>query len=160
MAAIDPNEDLTGSAPTGKPARATLKIVREPGFDEDEEDDEVLRRILADASDDDDDSDDDDEEVNGSSSDPSKSKKARKEAALGQIKKALEEQDDHDMELDGPANGTISKGKGKAKATDDDDEDEDSDDDRIGEELEEFVLCTLDPEKVLVHTFATGLTDD
>jgi len=47
-------------------------------------------------------------------------------------------------------NGSKLDKKGKAKATSDEEEnsDEDSEDDEEEVEVEEFVLCTLDPEKV------------
>ncbi|KAI9673871.1 MAG: peptidylprolyl isomerase fpr4 [Caeruleum heppii] len=158
MAAIDPSAEPQSESTNGKgPARATLKILRQGGFDEisdedSDEEDEYLRGLLGE------DSDEDDEEsidqMTGEPSDPAKSKKARKQQAMADIKKALEEDSDNEMELDGPANGVSGKpskgdkGKGKAKATDEDEEDEEDSDDE-GEELEveEFALCTLDPEK-------------
>jgi FK506-binding nuclear protein len=82
---------------------------------------------------------------------PSKSKKARKAAALQQLMDSIGGASDEEME-DAPngTNGTKLDKKGKAKATSDDEEesDEESDDDEEEIEVEEFVLCTLDPEKV------------
>ena len=170
MAAIDPSAppEHTGSVNGDAPARATLKVVYDPsGPEEDEsedsdEKDDYLRKLLASAdgdSEDEDDEDDeesssDDEEANGGPSDPSKTKKARKEAAVQEMMKALAEQNDSDdeMDIDGlpSANGISKKvNKGKGKATDEDLEDDASEvDSEDVEGLEELVLCTLDPEKV------------
>ncbi|KAI9720627.1 MAG: hypothetical protein M1812_002807 [Candelaria pacifica] len=163
MAAIDPSappqvDDTTNGEVS---ARATLKLIRQPLTDEDDdsegdsEEEDYLNALLENgASDDDDDEDDDEpsedeEEKNGGPSDPSKSKKARKEAVIEQLKKALEEEDDEDedMDVDAPngVNGVVSKIKrGKAKATgDEESEDEEGED----LDVEEFVICTLDPSK-------------
>ena len=170
MAAIDPSAtpEHTGTVNGDAPARATLKVVYDPsGPEEDEsedsdEKDDYLRKLLASAdgdSGDEDDEDDeesssDDEEANGGPSDPSKTKKARKEAAVQEMMKALAEQNDSDdeMDVDGlPAVNGISKkvDKGKGKATDEDLEDDASEvDSEDVDGLEELVLCTLDPEKV------------
>lgn len=152
MAALDPTEppELNENA-TGTPIpRATLKIVRQPDGDYDDEDDEeYMREILGD-SDSESEDEDEDEEVNGGPSDPTKSKKARKEAALKQLMESIDTADsDEEMEdgTSGP-NGITADKKGKAKATNnDEDDDEDSEDDDEEVEVEEFVLCTLDPEK-------------
>lgn len=163
MAAIDPSAVPVLDADNKTP-RATLKLIRErqdPGDfgsdDEDDEDDEDFDSIAAikarlagiiSEEDDSDISEDDDseEEKNGGPSDPVKAKKA-KQAAL--TKKLQEELDAEEMEIDSTPNGVNGKSsKGKAKAIDDDlssDDDEDDSDD--GEEVEEFVICTLDPEK-------------
>jgi FK506-binding nuclear protein len=64
--------------------------------------------------------------MNGGPSDPSKSKKARKNAAVEQLKQALADEDN--MEVDGSngINGVSSKSnKGKAKATGDEEESDD-----------------------------------
>jgi FK506-binding nuclear protein len=148
MAAIDPSEPAEESA--NRP-RSTLKIVRQPIGSEDDEDSEEYMRALLAESDSDEDSEDDEEEVNGGPSDPTKTKKARKAAALAQLMETLAEAgSDEEME-DAPngVNGTKADKKGKAKATSDDEEDseEDSEDDDEEVEVEEFVLCTLDPEK-------------
>lgn len=178
MAAIDPSapaeSDAAGDADT--PARATLKLIRQPPGMDDEDDSEgesdeedYLNALLGGADsedeDDEDESSDDEEEVNGGPSDPAKSKKARKEAAVEQLKQALANEES--MELDGPngVNGISPKGnKGKAKATgdeeDSDDDDEDDDDEDL--ELEEFVICTLDTGKVccwMLPLFPEGDTD-
>jgi len=171
MAAIDPSAEAEESGVTpGHPPRATLKIIREPllaGFDDDSEDDdsdfdpEEMDRILMGGVDMDDDEDDskDDEDTKGGPSDPAKSKKARKQAVEDQLRRELA----GEMEVDLP-NGVKSKSKGKGKSAnaeldddedEDEDEDEDDDDDSLDDddddsidELEEFVICTLDPEKV------------
>ena len=175
MAAIDPSaEPEHTSAVNGdaKP-RATLKLVYDtnPGQDSDSDGDsevdaEYLKALLAgrrpeddDEEEEDDDSSSEDEEKNGGPSDPSKTKKARKEAAMQQMLKSLAEaQDDSEDEMDidksPQVNGLskkskLDKGKGKAVA-------EDSGDESLGEDetedsmdgMEEVVVCTLDPEKV------------
>lgn len=163
MAAIDPSAELEQNGTTNGDAapRATLKIIYDPNgpgrdgeSDEDSEDEDYLKGLLegagSDEDDDDDESSDDDEEKNGGPSDPSKSKKARKQAAVEQMMKALAENDNDDEIDDAPAvNGEVSKKKkGKAKATDLDEESSNEDDDDEMPEMEELVLCTLDPSKV------------
>ncbi|RDL34532.1 uncharacterized protein BP5553_07660 [Venustampulla echinocandica] len=152
MAAIDPSEpaELEDTPNGTSRPRATLKLIRqvEDSDDEDDEDDEeAMRALLAQSSSDED--SESDEEANGGPSDPSKSKKARKQAALEQLIESLKgDASDEDME-DAP-NGIVSKKankKGKAKATSDDEESEDESDDGEDLDVEEFVLCTLDPEK-------------
>ena len=152
MAAIDAsakNEPLD-SGPT------TLKLIRVRGSnipEYDDEDDEsydsddiaaIERRLgLEEES--------SDEELEGGPSDPEKSKKARAEALI----KALRESEDlEDFELTNGINGTGKSAKGKAKATDEDLEDEDDEDDDDDDEdseddgISEFVICTLDPDRV------------
>ena len=161
MAAIDPSAEpiYAGTAGDDGPVRATLKLIRQPIGSDDEdsedesEDDDYLDALLNgdDSEDDEEESSSDDEEKNGGPSDPSKSKKARRVAAVEQLKKALaEDGSDEDMEMDGinGINGTLTKAnKGKAKATDDDEDDSDEgDSDDV--EIEEFVICTLDPTRV------------
>lgn len=159
MAALDPTEppELDESVAGTTIRRSTLKIIRQQGNDldeDDEDDEEYMRQILGDSESDSED-EDDDEEVNGGPSDPSKSKKARKEAALKQLMESIDAaESDEEME-DGPkANGLTADRKGKAKATDDDDEDDSEDDDEEGE-IEEFVLCTLDPEKASFLSYSS-----
>jgi len=154
MAALDPTEpaQIHEGANGSSAPRATLKIVRQPeGSEDDEEDQEYMRALLADSdSEDDDEEESDEEETNGGPSDPSKSKKAKKAAALQQLMESLGAASDEEME-DAPngTNGTKVSKKGKAKASSDDEEssEEESDDDSEEIEVEEFVLCTLDPEK-------------
>ncbi|KAI9053531.1 hypothetical protein LZ554_002486 [Drepanopeziza brunnea f. sp. 'monogermtubi'] len=146
MAAIDPSEiaDAKGIA-KGGPLRATLKLIRQEGSEEDEDSEEYMRALLA--SDDSDEESESDEEANGGPSDPAKSKKARKAAALKQLMDTLENAESDEEMKDAP-NGKASK-KGKAKATGKEEElsDEDSEEDSEDIEVEEFVLCTLDLEK-------------
>ncbi|KAI9823573.1 MAG: peptidylprolyl isomerase fpr4 [Thelocarpon impressellum] len=164
MAAIDPSAAPESGAETnGHVApRATLKIIRQPPGpgpdDSDEEgysdDEDYLNALLGEAdSDDEDETSDDDDEKNGGPSDPSKSKKARKEQAVAELKKVLSEEEEMEVDTETPngANGAVAKiDKGKAKATGgDSDGDEDDEDDEEDLEIEEFVLCTLDPEKTL-----------
>ncbi|KAH8587372.1 hypothetical protein B0O99DRAFT_641947 [Bisporella sp. PMI_857] len=149
QAAIDPDAvPKTAEGATETPRlRATLKLVRVDRADEDEDDEEYLRALFAESDSEDDSEDSDDEEVNGGPSDPTKSKKARKQAALKQLVESFK-QEESDEEMKDTANGTNgvkADKKGKAKATDsDEDSEEDSDEDL---EVDEFVLCTLDPEK-------------
>lgn len=167
MAAIDPSEPAEVDEDSKEPSRprATLKIIRQADGDDDEDREEYMRALLGDSdSDSDEDSESDDEEANGGPSDPTKSKKARKAAALKQLMESINADSGSDEDMEDAAdkiNGTAKADKkGKAKATsndeddeegdDDEDDDEDSDDEDL--ELEEFVLCTLDPEKVSAHS--------
>jgi FK506-binding nuclear protein len=149
MAAVDPTEepeaDGEGNIPTVP--RSTLRLVKRalPGLDEDEDDeidDEYMKALLAGS----DDEEDSDEEANGGPSDPVKAKKQRQAAAIKKLLESAQEESDEEME-DAKPNG---KAKGKAKATEEDeDEDDDSDDDsEEGADLENFVICTLDTERV------------
>ena len=174
MAAIDPSAapEHTGTVNGDTKPRATLKLVYDanPGQDSDsdegsDEEEDYLKALLAarESGDEDDDEDDesssDDDEKNGGPSDPSKTKKARKEAAMLQMMKAIAEapndsEDEMDVDKTPQVNGLstkskANKGKGKAVA-------EDSEDESLGEDdtedsmdrMEEVVVCTLDPEKV------------
>ncbi|KAL8871268.1 MAG: hypothetical protein Q9174_002866 [Haloplaca sp. 1 TL-2023] len=169
MAAIDPTAEPehTGSVNGDVIPRATLKLIydrSDPDDNDDSEDEaeasgELLKTLMGRGSDEEDedeedDSSSDDEEVNGGPSDPAKSKKARKQAAAEQLMKALQENDesDDDMELDG-LNGSLSKRKNKGKgramsAADEQDSDEEEDGDH-DDDMEEVVVCTLDPQKPL-----------
>lgn len=159
MAAIDPTAEPqhTGSVNGDVPPRATLKLIydrSDPADDDEDSDsdsidhDDMMKMLTGEEPE----SSSDDEDVNGGPSDPAKSKKARKQAAAEQLIKALAEtqSDEEEMDVDG-VNGfppkTRNKGKGKAIAPldEDDSEDEDDEDD---ENLEEVVVCTLDPQKV------------
>lgn len=176
MAAIDPSAtpERTGTLDGETRPRATLKLVYDtnPGEgsetdEESDEEDEQLRALLADHEseneDEDDESSSDDEEKNGGPSDPSKTKKARKEAAMLQMMKALAEaaQDDSETEMNvdespqtNGASKTLKANKGKGKAIADDLEDESLGGDDTGDSMdgmEEVVVCTLDPEKVGNH---------
>lgn len=167
MAAIDPSAEPeeSGTSTSSKP-RATLKLIRQPllsdFLDEDDSDfdEDEMNALLAEDSEDDDSEEIEDDEVNGGPSDPSKSLKARKAAAAEQIRKELE----NAMELDAP-NGI--KGKGKAVVADEeDDEDDEEDDDEDDEDLddldepEEFVICTLDPEKTYQQPIDITIGED
>ncbi|OQO11708.1 hypothetical protein B0A48_03435 [Cryoendolithus antarcticus] len=163
MAAIDPS-----AAPEGEEVahpRSTLKIIRQPLIFEDSEDDEddseddddfdadEMERMLAEDSSDGEDDDEDDEAVNGGPSDPTKSKAARKAAATAAIKKLLE-QDEMDVD-EAKTNGVKSKSAkalGKQPASDEDSDEESDDEDMEGAEIEEFVICTLDPTKQYQQT--------
>ena len=160
MAAIDPTISKEEYAQVnGAPAftGATLRIIRvldDEDSDEDSEDDEDfdMAQLLDDPSSEDESEDDeDDEEVNGGPSDPSKSPKAKREAARQKFKEALAA-DGHAMEIDDDEDGgskLTAKQKGKAKAIDVEDI-IDSEDDEVehGQGAEEMVLCTLDLSKV------------
>lgn len=184
MAAIDPSAAPahTGTVNGDTKSRATLKLVYDanPGQDSDsdegsDEEEEYLKALLAghesDDEDEDDESSSDDEEKNGGPSDPSKTKKARKEAALLQMMGALAEgqnDSENEMELDESPllngltkNSKANKGKGKAVA-------EDSEDESLGEDdtedsvdgMEEVVVCTLDPEKNCQQTLDLTIGED
>ncbi|KAJ5720596.1 uncharacterized protein N7483_008530 [Penicillium malachiteum] len=142
MAAIDPDEEPDyEDGDSSKPARATLKIVRAPpglDLDEDDEDDEDY------SDEEDDEEDSDDEEVNGGPSDKEKARKLKQAAAQKELEDAMDEDDD---ESDGgfDLKAAISKLiKGKGPALDDEDSDDESDE---GLDLDESVICTLNPEK-------------
>ncbi len=160
MAAIDPSAPPQADDTTNGdvPARATLKLIRQPLSDDEDDsegdfdEEDYLNALLENGAseDDEDESSEDEEEKNGGPSDPSKSKKARKETAVEQLKKAIEDAnaEDEDMDVDEPngVNGVVSKlKKGKAKATGDEESDDEEGEDL---DIEEFVICTLDPSKV------------
>lgn len=159
MAALDPTEapeaDEEGNIPSVP--RSTLRLIRKRPSLDDELDDEYLDQLMAGNSSDEDDEDydeDDVDEPNGGPSDPSKSKKARQEAALQKLIAAAQAEEDSDEEMDDDtgkpkANGVakVSK-KGKEPATSSDDEDDDESIDSTTLDLEELVVCTLDTERV------------
>ncbi len=148
MAAIDPSAEPELEDPDDKrPPRATLKLVRVPDamFDDDDSDDEDF-----DLEDVEDDSDEDEaEEVNGG---PSEKKSKVKS---GDDDEEMEDEDDEedDAEDDAKAMAQLAKiiksvkGKGKALDGEEDADDEDDEDDE-SLEMDEVVICTLDPEKV------------
>ncbi|KAL6714438.1 peptidylprolyl isomerase fpr3 [Lecanora helva] len=190
MAAIDPSAapKHTGTVNGNTPSRATLKLVYDPqgpgdeddskGDSEDEE--EVLKAIMearGSQEDDEDDEEDledeesssDDEEKNGGPSDPSKTKKARREAAMKQMMDALadskdESEDDVEMGDAPKTNGVVgksasksAKGKGKALAEDSDDEESSA----ISQDgMDEQVICTLDPEKTYQQPLDITIPED
>lgn len=177
MAAIDPSAapKHTGTVNGDMKPRATLKLVYDanPGQDSDsdedsDEEEEYLKALLAGRESEDEDKDEEssseDEEKNGGPSDPSKTKKARKEASLLLMMKAIAEapndnKDEMDVDESPQVNGlseksTANKGKGKAVAEDAEDEslgEGDTEDSMDG--MEEVVVCTLDPEKVGNYCF-------
>ncbi|KIW99068.1 uncharacterized protein Z519_00731 [Cladophialophora bantiana CBS 173.52] len=157
MAAIDPSAEPELEDPDDKrPPRATLKLIRVPAGLLDEDDDfEDDEDYLPGLDDDDDEEDDEDidEEVNGGPSE-----KKSKAKAAGDSEDDDEDMDDEDDEDDDEDDAAAiarlsklmksAKGKGKAKALDGedgDDEEEDEDDEAL--EMDEVVVCTLDPEK-------------
>ena len=144
MAAIDPDETAALELlEEGDKPRATLKLVRPPpglDLDDSDEDDDDFE--------DDSEEDSDDEEINGGPSDKEKARKLKAAAVMKEMEEAMlddDEEDSEDAEIDLKA--AISKLiKGKAPATDDDEED----DEEESLELDENVVCTLDPERVRV----------
>lgn len=164
MAAIDPSEapeaDADGNIPSVP--RSTLKIVRKLPSMDDELDEEYLNQLMGvDSSDEEDDDEaDSDDEPNGGPSDPSKSKKAKQEAALKKLIQAAQEEEDSDEEMvdssaKPKANGkAIKKGKEPATSSDDDDDDESIDSDEW--EADQFVVCTLDTERVCIPCIQLG----
>ena len=170
MAAIDPNAhiDQDESGDDAAPPRATLKIIRGPpesddsdlDSDLDSDDASQIRALLRGAGDMEDDSEDEDDdgEDNAGPSDPSKSLKARKEQAAAELRKALEAEDidmDDGLNVPNGVNGKPSaKARGKARATDVDSDDDEEDDSL---DMEEFVLCTLDPARVWFLSISHGV---
>lgn len=147
MAAIDPSEEVISDSAAHKP-RATLKVITVPADmlddDDDEDDDDDL-------DDEDDDDEEEDDEVNGGPS----------EKTMKKIRDALAQESDGDSdeemesEDEAEAQAILAKlmksDKGKSKALDgedEDDSDDEDDEDMLGAELDECVVCTLDPEKV------------
>lgn len=156
MAAVDPTQEPEADEDGNVPSvpRSTLRLIKRafPELDEDDEDDEIDEEYMKALMGESDSEDDEEEEANGGPSDPAKTKKSKQEAALKKLLEAAaaeeEESDDEDME-DAKPNG-VKKGKGKAALDDDEDEDDedDSDDESDGGDLENFVICTLDTERV------------
>ena len=154
MAAIDPSAPVNPEAEAGAIPRATLKMIREPiqgpGDDEDdsedEDDEDYMRALLAE-------SDSEDDEAGASD------KKSKKAAALKELMESIgqgEDESDEDME-DAPKS---KKGK-KAAKVDEEDSEEDSDEDSEGDmEVEEFVICTLDPTKNYQQTLDITIGED
>jgi FK506-binding nuclear protein len=162
MAAIDPSaEPELEDADDKRAPRATLKLVRVPDSmfddDDDSEDDEDFLDGLVDGDDDDED-DEGEEEVNGGPSEK-KSKKQSAEEDDDDEDEDEDMEDDDDEDDDEEDEEAIAqlrkimkavKGKGKALDGEDDDEEEDSDDEAV--EMDEVVICTLDPEKNFQQT--------
>ncbi|KAI4124676.1 MAG: hypothetical protein LQ338_004676 [Usnochroma carphineum] len=177
MAAIDPTAEPehTGTANGDTPARATLKLIYDrDGPVDDEESDEgsneqdFLKMLFhgggsdEDEEEDEEESSSDDEEVNGGPSDPSRSKKARKQAAAEQLMKALAENaDDGEMDVD-DVNGVPSKkkNKGKGKAMSEEDEEDSGEEDDDNSDMKEVVVCTLDPQKTYQQPLDLTIGDD
>lgn len=149
MAAIDPTaEPEFEEGDEKKIPRATLKLIRVPAelFDDDDSEDSDYDEMEGDEVEE---SSSEEEEVNGGPSDPSKVKKPNKldlvKAIAEQGSDDEEEEDDEDEEA--AAKSALMKiMKGKGKATENGEEEDDDDEDSL--ELEEVVICTLDPEKV------------
>lgn len=153
MAAIDPSAapDFDDVEDTTRP-KATLKIVRFPDdlIDESDSEDDYA---WSDEDDEEDDEESSDEEENGGPSD--KSKRPSKKDIMKALAKA-EAMEDEDDEADSESEddeaaarailSKIKKGKAKSTGSEDEDSDEDDDDDE-SIEVEEIVVCTLDPEK-------------
>ncbi|KAK3300005.1 uncharacterized protein B0H64DRAFT_4822 [Chaetomium fimeti] len=149
MAAIDPTAapETDGQGNVPSVPRSTLKIYK-ANVDEDDEDEGDYLESLLGGGDDDEESDEEDEEVNGGPSDPSKSSKARRAAAIKKILDATQEDSDDEME-DASSKPNGAKSKGKSKASDEDEEESDEeDDDGLDANMEEYVVCTLDTERI------------
>ncbi|KAF7901244.1 hypothetical protein EAF00_003465 [Botryotinia globosa] len=149
MAAIDPTEPADDAE--GVKPRSTLKVIRQSSAEDEEEDsedegsDDLLRALLADNDSGSDEDSEDDDEANGGPSDPSKSKKAQKQAALKELLASISKDDsDEEMEDASDKKKVAKKGKAKATAEVEDESEDESDGESI--EVEEYVLCTLDPE--------------
>lgn len=141
MAAIDPDEtpEHEDGIDPSRP-RATLKLIRPPpGLNLDEDDDE-------DSDEDEDDEDSDEEETNGGPSDKEKARKLKEAAALKEMEEDDDEDEDDEEDGDFDLQAAISKlVKGKAPASADDDDDDDESEESL--DVDEAVVCTLDPEK-------------
>ena len=165
MAAIDPSAEAEGDEDEISHPRATLKVMRVPLgedylSDEDSGSDVDMDEMDAkfgDVEDLDEDGDSsDDEDLNGGPSDPTKSKKAKREAVQKEIEALLEKEgmdvdDVSDEDIPNGINGNAKSKKAKDKmpaGEDEDEDDSDIDSDEMGGEVEEFVICTLDPTKV------------
>lgn len=144
MAALDPTakpEPLEdGTVPTIP--RSTLRIIKASGGEEDDEeyDDSLLGS----------EEDSDDEEEAGPS-DPSKSKKARQDAMIKKLIAAAQKEEASDDEMeDADSSKKAKKGKGKAveEESDEDEDSEGEDDEDVT--VEDYVVCTLDTERVCV----------
>lgn len=158
MAAIDPSAAPQADESTTGPPRATLKLMRVAVDESDSEDDSddsdydpddidaIRARLAGVISDEESDESSSEEETNGGPSDPEKTKKAREQALLKKLLDSAEDEDMDDAEdLPNGVNGTkVDKGKGKEIVAFDEDDSSDSED--LG--IEEFVLCTLDPNQV------------
>ncbi|ERF69473.1 hypothetical protein EPUS_07288 [Endocarpon pusillum Z07020] len=147
MAAIDPTaEPEFAEGDEKKTPRATLKLIRVPAelFGDDDSEDSDYDEMEGDEVEE---SSSEEEEVNGGPSDPSKAKKPNK---LDLVKAIAEqgsddEEEEDDSEEEAAAKSALMKiMKGKGKATENGEE---ADDDEDSLELEEVVICTLDPEK-------------
>ncbi|KAI1931205.1 peptidylprolyl isomerase fpr3 [Ophidiomyces ophidiicola] len=154
MAAIDPDAlpEFEDHESSNKVPRATLKIVRPPpGLDLDDDDDGD--------EDDDSDAEEDEEsndEVNGGPSDPAKAKMAKTAALLKNLENFSDDEDHSDDSEDIQIKAALSRiMKGKSKAMDDD-ASEDSD----SLELEEVVVCTLDPEQMCQQALDFVVAED
>lgn len=150
MAAIDPTaEPEFEEGDEKKTPRATLKLIRVPAelFDDDDSEDSDYDEMEGDE---DEESSSEKEEVNGGPSDPSKAKKVDKldlVKAIAEQDEEEEEEEEDDSEEEAAAKSALMKiMKGKGKATENGEEADDDDEDSL--ELEEVVICTLDPEKV------------
>ena len=157
MAAVNPTAEPEADESGNLPAvpRSTLKIIKASGeHDSDDSDDEdALERLLAGADEDEEDSDE--EEPNGGPSDPSKSKRARQAAAIKKLLEATQdEESDAEMKDTSAAMNGVKNKKGKAKASaeneEESEEEESDEDDDL--DLENYVVCTLDTERVSITT--------
>lgn len=148
MAAIDPTAapETDGQGNVPSVPRSTLKIIK-ANVDQDEEDEDYLESLLGGGGGVYE-SDESDDETNGGPSDPSKSKKARREAAIKKLIAATQEESDDEMEdVSAKSNGSKGK-KGKARAEEEEEESEEEEDDMDDYDMEEYVVCTLDSERV------------
>jgi FK506-binding nuclear protein len=147
MAAIDPSAEPVIDPEDKHPPRATLKMIRVPDdmLDDDEDDSDDEDFDLEDLEDE----DDEDEEINGGPSEKkSKSKTEDEDADMEDEDDEDDDDDDDDAEAIAQLAKIMKYAKGKGKAVDgeeDADDEDDSDDESL--EMDEVVVCTLDPEK-------------
>lgn len=155
MAAIDPSEEPElENAVDKQKVRSTLKVVRVMDDGDDSEDDDFDE----DEMDEDEESDDEEAETNGGPSKVPSKKDILKAIADAEAEDDDEDEEDDDDEEEGDSEDDAAAEeilsrlmkqakKGKSKALNGEDEDSD-DDDAESLEMDEVVVCTLDPEKV------------
>lgn len=177
MAALDPTEEAGVDDSKNAPSipRSTLRLVKRSfsSYNEDEEDDDELSdqymsALLGG-------SDDEDDESNGGPSDLSKAKKQKQAAAIKKLLEAAngvgsddEEMEDAEAKPKKGKKAASAKGKGKAvveeqeevveeEEEEDEDEEDDEDDESETGDLENFVVCTLDTERVSLSDYESPM---
>lgn len=168
MAALDPTEEADVDDSKNAPAvpRSTLRLIKRAisSYNEDDDDelnDQYMNALLGG-------SDDEDDESNGGPSDLSKAKKQQQAAAIKKLLEAANGVDSDDEEMEdaeakpkkGKKAAPSAKGKGKAVVEEEEDledEEDDEDDDSEAGDLENFVVCTLDTERVSLTDYESPM---